>query len=478
MYPGWLSTGQGNPYEGGTWVELINNNRAYAYAAASGLCWLEECSTCPETETVTPGGQDFVSPVIDPAPWYDENDPDSWGFLGVVGVDISGSENSTRQATVMNSITGGGVIGPAYYGPRTLVVRALVIAEDECSLQFGLNYLRDATGQVDNACEGDSLTFFDCCPCVCDADTPGGPCWVDVYRELREGPDACDPDWWPSTYRQLRLGPPASSEDWCIWIDRYWQLKNLGPTEWPCCVSACVLPYLRQYHNTMVIEGPVVLNHPTMHTNGAMAEVEFTIVAADPTEYALSGQVASASLSGASLLSAPLASLSAGVNTMDTDPPDPFQSDHERSRAFTALRTKPRLAEPENGWVRDEVIATQSVEGPVLSGQRMSFKLRAFDSQIERTRIGVWDGETRVAGYTVPFVPVGSYLIIDGARQVVEGYFDVRSRRLSSFVKDWDGGPAKFPTLPYGEYRITVDQEVGRQTVLDLIVAATPAGAR
>ena len=287
MYPGYLAIGSDNPFTlDATVVEIVNNQRAYAYASFAGICWLEQCDACPEASVIVPGGPDFISPTLDPAPWYDLDDPDSWGFLGVVGLQITGAESSTRQATVTMGLTGGGIIGPTYMGPRTLVVRALAIATEECSLQWGLNWLRGQYNTEGDPCGGDQLTFFDCCPCICEDDEgEGGPCWVEDYSQLKSGP-TCEPEFWPTTYGQLITGPPADDEQWCSW-PRIYGYVSAGPPSWACCIDACIVPYLRQFHNVRVTSGPVVLRHPLMNSRGALAEIEFTIVCGDPAHYAV-----------------------------------------------------------------------------------------------------------------------------------------------------------------------------------------------
>lgn len=349
MYPGYISIGTENPLLPGLQVyEIVNNQRAYAYAAEAGICWLHECDACPQTAVIVPGPSEYVSVAADPAPWYRANNPDSEDFLGVVGLEVTGVEDSTRQATVTMGLTGGGIIGPTYMGPRTLVVRALAIALDECSLQYGLSWLRTQYNTTFNPCSGDPVTFFDCCPCLCEStETHENPCWAVTYRELRTTPacdvvywpktyidiisgppptsdewcdwpkiylrldtgptgwtcseagpcwaesyeelrlePGCDPEYWPDTYGDIIKGPPADSEEWCAWPDHYYTLRS-GPPPWSCCVQACIVPYIRQFKNCRVTAGPTVLRHPVMHSMGAMAEIEFTIVAADPTLYSL-----------------------------------------------------------------------------------------------------------------------------------------------------------------------------------------------
>lgn len=282
MYVGYISIGADDPFAQPPQesVEVVNNPRAYAYASWAGLSWLNPCDECVGVADVVPGGPNFTNPIDDPAPWYDPANPDTAGFLGVVGMEVSGASDSTRQANVSMSLTGVGVIGPTYMAPREMVVRALAIAQDDCSLEAGLVWLRRQYGTTINPCGGDPMTFFDCCPCVCDDEGTGGPCWARNYGELKNDP-ACDTEFWPNTYAELITGPSPTDEEWCDWPDVYRELRT-GPPPWSCCIDQCVVPYMRQFHNTRVTAGPIILRRPTMNTCGVFAEIEFTIVAGDP----------------------------------------------------------------------------------------------------------------------------------------------------------------------------------------------------
>ena len=112
MWPGWIALGPGDPFIGDDYVELVNNQRAYSYTRQAGISWLQECLDCPEAGLVMPGGPEFISPSVDPAPWYDVNNPDTWGFYGVVGLEVVGADASTRQVTITNTLQAGGIAGP------------------------------------------------------------------------------------------------------------------------------------------------------------------------------------------------------------------------------------------------------------------------------------------------------------------------------------------------------------------------------
>src|SRR5262245_4184278 len=104
MYPGWLLLGDTVQAPSSNANELVNNARAYAYAYQAGSCWLRECLNCEAAALVIPGGPNYVSPKDDPAPWFDEANPDTNGFLGLIGLEVSGADDSTRTASVTEAL--------------------------------------------------------------------------------------------------------------------------------------------------------------------------------------------------------------------------------------------------------------------------------------------------------------------------------------------------------------------------------------
>lgn len=300
MHVAWMTLGEGRPLDAASNVddELVNNRRVLAYAQNAGVGWLLDCDPCDSTSELTLPQITYSDPVSDPAPWYDPARPDSAGFLGVFGIDMTKTQDSTRRSNVSQALGSRGMVGTAYHSPRQMVLRALAVATDDCALNEGLRWLRTRVEATEDPCTGDTLTFFDCCPsltcrdetvdpCPCDdMTTPGGPCWPTTYAELRDGP-SCDPTWWPSTYAELRDGPPTDDE-WCHWVYTYYELR-IGAPAWSCGSEYCLVPYVRQFDRVAVAEGPIVLDRHAMSA-GAFAEIELTIVAADPIDHGLPGR--------------------------------------------------------------------------------------------------------------------------------------------------------------------------------------------
>lgn len=302
MHIGWLTLGDGQPLDpvSNAADEIINNVRTTTYARNMGIGWLHDCHDCDSAGEYALSGTLYDTPQTDPAPWYNPAFPDTAGFCGIFGIDVTGAEDFTSTSTVTNSLRFGGVIGSRYAGPRTLVIRALAVGDSDCAVREGFNWYRKHLFSRQKPCGDEKLTYFYCCPpmecrpddtrdpCPCeDMTTPGGPCWVNTYAELAAGPTECTPDWWPNTYAELRDGPPDGT-DWCHWVYQYYEI-TLGADKWSCGSEECVVPYIWQFYDCAVIEGPTVLERRNMPSAGAYLEFEMTLVAADPYPHRLRG---------------------------------------------------------------------------------------------------------------------------------------------------------------------------------------------
>lgn len=452
MNVSWLSIG--DPFPDGPRFEIINTQRAYHYAKTLGnISWLQDCGVCPAIDSVSEGAP-WSNPASDGAPWYDPNNPDTDNFYGVVGIDVIGAESSTRSANVTQAISGGGVVGPNYFGPRTLVVRGLAIAADECGLAAGLDWLGEQYIKTNEPCAGDTLTYFDCCPCIC---TNQGPemlvCWARNYAELRDGP-TCPVDWWPTTYAELRDGPPISSETWCSWPQIYRQLRE-GPPAWSCCVDDCVTPYFRQLRSARIVSGPTMIDTPKLNTCGAMALFEFTIVAADPHEHAPLVRAATLmSVGGGEPVAAPKMMAMAATSS-----PSLFGQTATR----TVLLADERIAE-EQSWEREETFYDDPTSVHLSGEATHLVRLAAPAADTLAVRIGVWDAAGNlVTGYYVPYVPVGAVVVIDEqGKRIYASYEGGVVEPLNAFVRGWDTeSPPRWVNAPVGGGALTIDRIPG-----------------
>jgi hypothetical protein len=113
---------------------------------------------------------------ITEAPWYDAQKADLTSrFYGPWLISVTGVDDSTRTATVTESILDGGVVGLVRHASREILVRALLPARGDDALEYGLSWL-DAVLAAENcsshgsACGAVDMTFLAACP---EPDEPG-----------------------------------------------------------------------------------------------------------------------------------------------------------------------------------------------------------------------------------------------------------------------------------------------------------------
>jgi hypothetical protein len=106
-------------------------------------------------------------------------------------------------------------------------------------------------------------------------------------------------------------------------------------------------------------------------------------------------------------------------------------------------------------WLRDErIIDTDRVV--IFDEVIPRIRLLAHDGA-GRLRIGLWKGQSLVAGWIVPRLPAGAFLDIEG--NVVTGHVNGEARRLHNYVQSYDGGRPESLVIPRGTYRLTLDQD-------------------
>lgn len=159
-----------------TGVELWNSARLAAYLengyGPPGVS-ANACTFCPglPAALACDMGEGLETPVYtypadpdNPAPWYDEGDPDSGDFAGLMILSVEGWETSQVSRTMIDRIGDGAVLGRARMLPRTIVVEALLIGKTCCSLTSGRRWLTKTLMQECGPCGGVELDYFECCP--------------------------------------------------------------------------------------------------------------------------------------------------------------------------------------------------------------------------------------------------------------------------------------------------------------------------
>lgn len=163
-------------------IEVINTARLQSHLRALGSPFTSgvEICTCPTLteEQLDPEGRPYTTPddPANPAPWYDEDVPESGSFIGFLPLSIDGLDSNPVTRTVTNAVRGGGALGPLRVRPRTITVTGLLIGATCCATDYGLHWLAEALrGCTGGMCGGDCVTMLNCCP---DSDMP--------YEEFNE----------------------------------------------------------------------------------------------------------------------------------------------------------------------------------------------------------------------------------------------------------------------------------------------------
>ncbi|MYR64408.1 hypothetical protein GTY54_52090 [Streptomyces sp. SID625] len=149
-------------------VEVVNHSRLNVYLDTVGSPLTEWAGCgCPTFTAATLEQLPYTTPgdPSSPAPWYDEDVPESTEFAGVMVLQVDGLDDYPVQRTVTGGISGGGAIGPARALPRTITVTALVLGSTCCGVDYGLHWLGEVLqGCGSGGCDGDCLTLYNCCP--------------------------------------------------------------------------------------------------------------------------------------------------------------------------------------------------------------------------------------------------------------------------------------------------------------------------
>lgn len=137
MYRGYIRLGS---------VEIVNTTRAVAYLHGA---------RCSNTLTVVNDDswkdfyllaqqEPYTSPVSDPAPWFDDQIPESSDFLGVWGLNVTGLDSAPLNRKTIDGASEGGAFGAVAYTTRAITVEALLFGATPRGLSWGIEWLNAA----------------------------------------------------------------------------------------------------------------------------------------------------------------------------------------------------------------------------------------------------------------------------------------------------------------------------------------------
>lgn len=150
-------------------VELANARRTKAYVDNMLPTFpLKDCDDCDGLRLALLDAP-YDSPILDGASWIDQSNPATYDFLGFYPLSITGVDDSTTQAEVVQSITSGGYNGQQREATREIRVSGVLVAMNALGLDAGYAWLREALRsqaceQHDGSCSGSSFCYYAACP--------------------------------------------------------------------------------------------------------------------------------------------------------------------------------------------------------------------------------------------------------------------------------------------------------------------------
>lgn len=441
--------------------ELWNTARLKAYLANVGSPFANGADICgcasltpemlgeeavpPETVPV------YTTPVLDPAPWYDPDLPDTGEFLGFLPLSVEGLNNNPRARNVTNAVGGGGVFGPVRELPRTITVTGLLIGTTCCGAEFGIHYLSEAlAGCTGDTCDGDCVEFFNCCP---DESMTRAE-FLEKHRR---------------TFRRTAL------------VDGPNEVDRVGTGS--CSRSACA-------------------------AGGDIIQVEFTLVAASPwgwtdpiplldvglpiggtgdcIEWCLSPtRTLQADLTGRTCLTSECthkpckSDVSACADPLNPipAPPQPTRPDasfcipvaSERACYSIDLSTRPQ-------WSSDVPTVTILAGSKELRNVRVTFYEKKADTTLTCDEIADANRCNPQNDFVITYVPAGGAVTIDGQIGKATTECDGECQSASTVFGDQDGGPLRINELTCAEYCVCIETDPNFPPATDASMSLTVSG--
>lgn len=375
------------------------------------------------------GDDVYVSPKLDPAPWFDPTIPESEDFYGFYPLDTSGYENSTRGSTVQESTIDGGNSGRLRHGTKSVVFNGLLFGATDAAVNYGMEWLKRAL--LGNVCSDRLVTTQS----------------VGVEMAYLSGPPVLNPS------------------------------PSVSPT-------TTLFNLTRKLHRMVVNNGPTITSKAQeLSCGGSMWSVQFTGVAGNAFEYSAERPIIAGYMDPT--VSNPWVP---GVipGTYSTSPTsfvevacgdDTWQPIFDPlCPALIAPPPPPSVPlgcyEPETTWYRRKI--TIPAENIPLWGQVVPTLTAFAPAEIRNLRVrfypdpsGTNDPDSNPCSFqgdiVFSYIPPGGTLIFDGVKEQV---FIITStghrRRADSLAFRTDGRPFTWPTLSCGYGHImTFDLPVG-----------------
>lgn len=404
--------------------EFINVQRTAEYAHAAGAAWFKDCYGVQDLGPML--GERYRTPLLDPAPWTDPDVPNSYDFWGVYPLTVTGIEDSTRTAEIIESVLDGGRVGRVRHGTKSVVFSAALVGASDCAVEYGLRWLRRvllgaACGtSVSEACAGEDLCYLICEPVL---------------------------DWTSGTI-----------------------LDALD----------CLDPLVRSLRQVVFHTGPTVTSKAVMADGGAAWTISMTATAGTPWEFGLEFPI----IEGFGVSTDPYVSPIKGVVNMNgpivddsSCAPVAYMPVYDPScPALVPPPAPPGMPVqgcyvPPLNWKRRQFTIPEEYI-PLWAEAVPQIRVHAAKAEVRNLRLRFYadvDGDGDITDdpcsycgdIVISYVPLGQTLVMDGSDELV--YVEAQGtgrRRADSLVFATDGSPFTWPVLSCGfGYIVTVDLE-------------------
>lgn len=123
--------------------EIINGQRTKVYSRALGLHFVKDVTSNDDLSSML-GDSPYVSPAVDNAPWYDPDIPESAGFAGLIPIEVTGIEDSSRESKVFEYTSDGGNPGRLRHGTKEVVFSVALVGDSDGACEYGFRWLKRA----------------------------------------------------------------------------------------------------------------------------------------------------------------------------------------------------------------------------------------------------------------------------------------------------------------------------------------------
>lgn len=279
--------------------EIINASRTESYIRSAGLTWFRPVFENDALPYMLGHGLRYVTPLKDNAPWVDPTRIESLDFYGIYPLDVTGIEDSTRTAQVIESIGEGGVVGRGRNGSKTVVFNTVLLAGTEAAADYGITWLKQVlNGGVCGGAQGCGTAELCYLSSVPDMEVPGpsgvmaqldgGYFFMDSSGEVQvDQPEIDGGTITALPNEQFDGGTPWATGD--ITSDHEFPFDFVPTDDEMVNPLSCLNPYLRTFQKVSVTTAPSVTGKRQTSDGCAVWTVQFTLTAGSP--YVLGAEV-------------------------------------------------------------------------------------------------------------------------------------------------------------------------------------------